>query len=92
MKDIVKYCDDAVKETGALINSTEASLKQNMEEKKNVKGVIFQNVETTKRTLKQRKLKKFNYTSITLWSVFLLDHPVRSSFHKSIDLAVYNRI
>ena len=34
MKDIVKYCDDAIEETGALINSTEASLKQNMEKKK----------------------------------------------------------
>ena len=31
MNDIVKYCDDTVKETGASINSTEASLKQNME-------------------------------------------------------------
>ena len=31
MKDIVKYRGDKIKETGVLINSIEASLKQNME-------------------------------------------------------------
>ena len=63
MKDIVKCCDDTIKETGALINSTEASLKRNMskEEHRNIEEVILQNEETTKHTLKQRKFKKFNY-------------------------------
>ena len=31
MKDIVKFCDDAIQEIDALINSTEVSLKQSME-------------------------------------------------------------
>ena len=31
MKDIVKFCDGAIQEICALINSTEVSLKQNME-------------------------------------------------------------
>ena len=63
MKDIVKYCDDTIKETGALINSTEASLKQNLEkeEYRNIEEVILQNEETTKNTLKQGKSKKLNY-------------------------------
>ena len=62
-KDIVKYCDDTIKETGALINSTEALLKQNMEieEYRDIEEVILQNEETTKCTLKQQKFKKFNY-------------------------------
>ena len=60
---IVKYYDDTIKEIGVLINSTEASLKQNIEkeEYRNIEEVILQNEETTKHTLKQRKLKKFNY-------------------------------
>ena len=55
MKDIVKYCSNTIKETGALTNSTEASLKRNMEkeEYRNVEEVILQNEETTKCTLKQ---------------------------------------
>ena len=62
MKDIGKYCDDTMKETGALINFTKASLKQNMEkEGRSIEEVILQNEETTKRPLKQQKLKKFNY-------------------------------
>ena len=63
MKDIVKYCEDTTKETAALINSTEVSLKQNMEkeEYRNIERVILQNEETTKRTLKQQKFKRFNY-------------------------------
>ena len=63
MKDIVKYCNDTIKETGALIHSTKASLKQNIEkeEYRKTEEVIPQNEETTKRTLKQRKFKKFNY-------------------------------
>ena len=63
MKDIVIYCCDTIKENDALTNSTETSLKQNMEKKeyKNIKAVILQNKETRKRTVKQRKFKKFNY-------------------------------
>ena len=62
MKDIVKYCDGTIKETGDLINSTEASSKQNMEkeEYRNVEEVVLQIEEITKRTLKQIKFKKFN--------------------------------
>ena len=63
MKDIVKYYEDTIKETGALIHFTEASLKQNMkkEEYRNIEEVILQNEETTKRTLTQRNFKKLNY-------------------------------
>ena len=63
MKDIVIYCYDTIKENGALTNSSEASLKQNMEkeEYKNIEAVILQNEETRKRTVKQRKFKKLNY-------------------------------
>lgn len=44
MKYIVKYCDDTIKETGALINSTDASLKQYMdkEEPRNIEEVALQ--------------------------------------------------
>ena len=31
MKSNVKYCDDTIRETGALINSTEASSKERIE-------------------------------------------------------------
>ena len=61
MKDIVKYRGDKIKETGVLINSTEASLKQNMEkeEYRNIEDVILQNQETTKRThSKATKIQK----------------------------------
>ena len=49
----MKYYEDTIKETGALIHFTEASLKQNMkkEEYRNIEEVILQNEETTKRTL-----------------------------------------
>ena len=75
MKDITKYCNNTIKETGALINSTEASLKQNMEKEEhgNTEAVILQNEGTTKHTLKQQKFKKFNYLKYkpakdkTLW-------------------------
>ena len=62
MKDIVKYSGDTTKELGNLINSSAASLKQNMkkEEYRNIEEVILQNEETTKGTLKQQKLKKLN--------------------------------
>ena len=61
-KDIVKYCGDTTKEFGNLINSSAASLKQNMknEEYRNIEEVILQNEETTKDTLKQQKFKKLN--------------------------------
>ena len=63
MKDIVKHCYNTIKENGILTNSTEASLKQNIEkeEYKNIEEVILQNKETTKHTVKQQKFKKFNY-------------------------------
>ena len=63
MKDIVKYCYNAIKENGVLTSSTEALLKQNIEkeEYKNIEEVILQNKETTKQTVKQQKFKKFNY-------------------------------
>ena len=62
MKDIVKYSGDTTKEFGNLINSSAASLKQNMkkEEYRNIEEVILQNKETTKGTLKQQKFKKLN--------------------------------
>lgn len=77
MKDIVKYCDGTIKETGDLINSTEASSKQNMEkeEYRNVEEVVLQIEEITKRTLKQIKFKKFNKLKYkpasdqALWSI-----------------------
>ena len=52
-----------IKETATLINPTEASFKQNMEkeEYRNIQEVILQNVETTKRILKQRKFERFSY-------------------------------
>ena len=52
-----------IKETAALINPTEASFKQNVEkeEYRNIEEVILQNVETTKRVLKQRKFERFSY-------------------------------
>ena len=52
-----------IKETATLINPTEASFKQNMEkeEYRNIEEVILQNVETTKRILKQRKFERFSY-------------------------------
>ena len=77
MKDIVKYCDGTIKETGDLINSTEASSKQNMEkeEYRNVEEVVLQIEEITKRTLKQIKFMKFNKLKYkpdsdqALWSI-----------------------
>ena len=52
-----------MKDTGALINSTEALLKQNKEKKeyRNIEEVILQNEETTKSTLKEQKFKRFKY-------------------------------
>ena len=77
MKDIVKYCDGTIKETGDLINFTEASSKQNMEkeEYRNVEEVVLQIEEITKRTLKQIKFMKFNKLKYkpdsdqALWSI-----------------------
>ena len=74
MKDIVKYCDGTIKETGDLINSTEASSKQNMEkeEYRNVEEVVLQIEEITKRTLKQIKFNKLKYkpdSDQALWSI-----------------------
>ena len=52
-----------INETAAHINSTEKALKQNMEKKEfqKIKETISRNEEATKRVLKQRKFKKFNY-------------------------------
>ena len=63
MKDIVKHYEDTIKETGALIRSTKASLKRHMEkeEYRNIEELILQNEETTKCTLTQRNFKKLNY-------------------------------
>ena len=55
IKNIVKFCDNTIEETSALINSTETPLIRNIRE------VVLQNLKSTKRTLKQQKLKKFNY-------------------------------
>ena len=43
MKDIVKFCDDTILEIGALINTTEVSLKQYMEKEefRNIKGTYL---------------------------------------------------
>ena len=58
MKGIIKFCDKT-----AHINSTENALKQNMEKEEfqEIKQTISRNEEATKRVLKQRKFKKFNY-------------------------------
>ena len=63
MKGIVKFCDKTISETAACINSTENTLKQNMEKEEfqKIKETISRNEEATKRVLKQRKFKKFNY-------------------------------
>ena len=63
IKGIVKFCDKTISETAAHINSTENALKQNMEneELQKIKETIYRNEEATKRVLKQRKFKKFNY-------------------------------
>ena len=63
MKGIVKFCDKTISETAAHINSTENALKQNMEKEEfqKIKETISRNEEATKRVLKQRKFKKFNY-------------------------------
>ena len=62
-KGIVKFCDKTINETTTHINSTEKSLKQNMEKKelKKIKEMISRNKKATKRVLKQRKFKMFNY-------------------------------
>ena len=76
MKDIVKYCSNTIKETGALTNSTEASLKRNMEkeEYRNVEEVILQNEETTRCKLKQWKFNKFNYLSVGIKGSWFVSH------------------
>ena len=63
IKGILKFCDKTISETAAHINSTENALKQNMEneEFQKIKERISRNEEATKRVLKQRKFKKFNY-------------------------------
>ena len=63
MKGIVTFCDKTISETAAHITSTEKGLKQNMEkaEFQKIKETISRNEEATKRVLKQRKFKKFNY-------------------------------
>ena len=63
MKGIVKFCDKTISETTARINSTKKTLKQNMEKEEfqKIKETISRNEEATKRVLKQRKFKKFNY-------------------------------
>ena len=56
-------CNNTIKENGALINSTETSLKLNLKkgEYRSIEEVILQNEECTIRTLKQQKSKKLNY-------------------------------
>ena len=63
MKEIVKFRDKTISKTTAHISSTEKALKQNMakEEFQKIKETIFRSEEATKRVLKQRKFKKFNY-------------------------------
>ena len=63
MKGIVNFCDKTISETAAHINSTANALKQNMEKEEfqKIKETISRNEEATKRVLKQRKFKKFNY-------------------------------
>ena len=50
-------------ETAAHIYSTQKALKQNMEKEEfqKIKATISRNEEATKRVLKQKKIKKFNY-------------------------------
>lgn len=61
MKYIVKYCNNAKKGTGTLINSTGAPSKRNMKKEEcwNIEEFIRLNEETTKFLLKQQKSKKF---------------------------------
>ena len=63
MKGIVKFCDKTIFESAAHISSTEKTLRQNMEKEEfqKIKETISRNEEATKRVLKQRKFKKFNY-------------------------------
>ena len=63
MKGIVKFCDKAISETRTHINSTEKTFKQKMEKKEfqKIKETISKNEEATKRVLKQKKIKNFNY-------------------------------
>ena len=63
MKVIVKFCDKTMTKTATHIDSAEKTLKQNIEKEKfkKIKETISRNEEATKRVLKQRKFKKFNY-------------------------------
>ena len=63
MKEIVKFCDKTISETATHINSIEKALKQNMqkEEFQKMKETISRNEEATKRVIKQKKFKEFNY-------------------------------
>ena len=63
MKNIVSFCDQTLTATTTEVKTTEQTLKHNMEKQEfaDVEQVITQNEETTKRILKQRKFKKFNY-------------------------------
>ena len=63
IEGIVKFCDKTMSETAAHITSTEKALKQSMEKEEfqKIKETISRNEEATKRILKQKKIKKFNY-------------------------------
>ena len=59
MKGVVKFCDKAERETASHINSTEESLKENMEKQEfqKIKETISRNEEATKRVLKKRNIE-----------------------------------
>ena len=63
MKVIIKFCDKTMAATATHIDSAEKTLKKNIEKEKfkKIKETISRNEEATKRVLKQRKFKKFNY-------------------------------
>ena len=66
MKDIVIYCCDTIKENDALTNSTETSLKQNMEKKeyKNIKAVILHNKRNKKTHCKATKVQEIQLPKV----------------------------
>ena len=63
MKRIVKFWEKTIRETAGHIHSTERALKQNVkkEQFQKIKETISRNEDATKRVLKQRKVKNFNY-------------------------------
>ena len=67
MKDFIKYCDDTKKRNWGFNNFYRRVIKKDIgkEEYSNIEEAILQKEETTKRIVKPRKSKKFNYLKYT---------------------------